>query len=134
MNLMLTIGNWATIIGILIFGIIIAAGIWWFEHPTGAIITIIAIIVLCIALIFVFNWYNQNTASGARYYKDCQSNLHNGINRQLKIIADDGMVIYSREGKFDVEIHPEYIVFDENHERTIVYKSYTSTLVIEEIG
>lgn len=69
----------------------------------------------------------------ARNYKDYQSNIHNGIERTLKIVADDGYVIYEREGKFDIEIHDDYIVFDENGERTIIYRSYTSSLVIEEV-
>ena len=64
--------------------------------------------------------------------KDYQSNMTNGIDRHLQIIADDGMVIYEREGKFDLELHDDYVVFDEKGERTIIYRSYTSTMVIEE--
>ena len=51
----------------------------------------------------------------------------------MQIIADDGKVIYEREGKFDLEIQDHYVIFDENHQRTVIYRSYTTTMVIEEI-
>ena len=130
---MFTIGNWILFGVVAIIGGIIVAVVYsdngW-EMPT--ICTLIIAIVVVLLLIFGVGWYNTHTASGSRALKDYQSNLSNGIERTLKVIADDGYVIYEREGKFDIEVHDDYIVFDENHIRTILYRSLTSTLAIEE--
>ena len=130
---MFTIGDWILFGILLVIGVIVTIVIYCDSYelfPT--VISAIATIVV-IALVMVgVGWYNTHTASGARALKDYQSNLSNGIERTLKVIADDGYIIYEREGKFDVEVHDDYIVFDENHIRTILYRSLTSTLTIEE--
>lgn len=131
---MFTIGNWV-LLGILL---VMGAGILWYiwdnvETKTFVIVSIV-IVILIAAIMCGIGWYNTHTAAGARALKDYQSNMSNGIERTLKVVADDGYTIYEREGKFDIEVHDDYIVFDEKGARTILYRSYTSTLVIEEKG
>lgn len=130
---MFTIGNWILFGVVAIIGGIIVAVVYsdngW-EMPT--ICTLIISIAVVLLLMFGVALYNTHTASGARALKDYQSNISNGLERTLKVIADDGYIIYEREGKFDIEVHDDYIVFDENHIRTILYRSLTSTLAIEE--
>lgn len=130
---MFTIGNWILFGILLIIGLIVTVFIAAdsYEILPTVISAIVTIVVVALVMVGV-GWYNTHTASGARALKDYQSNLSNGIERTLKVIADDGYIIYEREGKFDVEVHDDYIVFDENHVRTILYRSLTSTLTIEE--
>lgn len=130
---MFTIGNWILFGILLVIGIVVTVCIYVdsYEIFPTIISSIVTIFVVALVMIGV-GWYNTHTASGARALKDYQSNLSNGIERTLKVIADDGYIIYEREGKFDVEVHDDYIVFDENHVRTILYRSLTSTLAIEE--
>ena len=130
---MFTIGNWILFGILLVIGLIVTVFIAAdsYEILPTVISAIVTIVVVALVVVGV-GWYNTHTASGARALKDYQSNLSNGIERTLKVIADDGYIIYEREGKFDVEVHDDYIVFDENHIRTILYRSLTSTLTIEE--
>ena len=130
---MFTIGDWILFGILLVIGIIVTIVIYSdsYEISYTIISAIVTIVVVALVMVGV-GWYNTHTASGARALKDYQSNLSNGIERTLKVIADDGYIIYEREGKFDVEVHDDYIVFDENHIRTILYRSLTSTLTIEE--
>ena len=130
---MFTIGDWILFGILLVIGIIVTIVIYSdsYEISYTIISAIVTIVVVALVMVGV-GWYNTHTASGARALKDYQSNLSNGIERTLKVIADDGYIIYEREGKFDVEVHDDYIVFDENHVRTILYRSLTSTLTIEE--
>lgn len=130
---MFTIGDWILFGILLVIGIIVTIVIYSdsYEVSYTVISAIVTIVVVALVMVGV-GWYNTHTASGARALKDYQSNLSNGIERTLKVIADDGYIIYEREGKFDVEVHDDYIVFDENHIRTILYRSLTSTLTIEE--
>ena len=131
----LTLTNWIILGVIFVFGIITSIYVAYdhYEFKTGVIGILITIIVVVIVALCI-SWWHNNTASGARAYKDYESNMSNGIERNLQVIADDGMIIYEHEGKFDIEVHDNYIVFDENNVRTILYRSYTSTLVIEEVG
>lgn len=130
---MFTIGNWILFGILLVVGVVITIYVYLDSDEVSytVISAIITVVVITLVMVGV-GWYNTHTASGARALKDYQSNLSNGIERTLKIIADDGYVIYEREGKFDIEVHDNYIVFDENHIRTILYRSLTSTLTIEE--
>ena len=120
----------------LLFVVAIVAAIfiaYYNENVKSGVYTFIIGILIIVIIAFGCHFYNTKTATGARNYKDYQSNIHNGIERTLKIVADDGYVIYERAGKFDIEIHDDYIVFDENGERTIIYRSYTASLIIEEM-
>ena len=130
----ITLAQWICLGFLFVMAIVAAVSIGCYNESimAGVCAFIIGILVIVIIL-FGIHFYNTKTAAGARNYKDYQSNIHNGIERTLKIVADDGYVIYEREGKFDIEIHDDYIIFDENGERTIIYRSYTSSLVIEEV-
>jgi len=131
---MFTIGNWIFAIVLLCLGFGIAIYCFHEDETKNGVVTIIITIVVVVALMAGIGWYHTNTADGARTMKDYQSNMNNGIERTLRVIADDGMVIYEYEGKFDIEVHKESIVFDEQGVRTVLYRSLTSTLVIEEKG
>jgi len=130
----ITLAQWFCL-GFLFVMAIVAAVSIAYENDSiiAGVCAFITGILIIVIIAFSLHFYNTKTATGARNYKDYQSNIHNGIERTLKIVADDGYVIYEREGKFDIEIHDDYIVFDENGERTIIYRSYTSSLVIEEV-
>ena len=83
------------------------------------------------------NWYNTSTASGMRHYKDFQSELNNGIYRELVITAEDGREIFRYEGKFDIERHEDgddrYLRFEtqDGKRYTISYGIQDTMIVIE---
>lgn len=137
----LTFGNYIFIFAVLIIGICI--GIGWMIHNKesngytgfGGIITIVITFVICFILMFGLNWWNTSTASGIRSYKDYQSNLDNGITREIKITAEDGREIFYYEGKVDVELNHDdnYIKFEsEEGKRYIVIYGITDTVKIIE--
>lgn len=133
----LTIGNWVLIAIIAIIGIgCIIYGIYDGDTP-GAIIGGIACICVGIVLIFVFNWYHKNTASGVRNYKDFTSEMENGIDREITITAEDGREIFRYEGKVDIETKHEgngnYICFEtQDGKRYLIYYGIQDTLLIIE--
>lgn len=99
--------------------------------------TCLVAVICCSALtltLIIGKWYYSSTASGQRALKDQESEFSNGVERVVKVIADDGSIVYEHHGKTDIEVHDEYIVFDENGTRRILYRSKTSTLLIEEIN
>lgn len=94
------------------------------------------IIAALMGIAFFMNWYNTNTASGIRNYKDHQSEMSNGIEREITITAEDGREIYHYKGKVDVESDHEdnYIKFErEDGGREIIYYGITDTVLITEI-
>jgi hypothetical protein len=133
---MLTLGNWIFIGFCLIVGIIISIFIWLSEESiTGAIINFLVAIIVCILVGIGLNWYNTSTASGIRAYKDFQSELANGIEREITITAEDGREIFHYEGKVDVESNHEdnYIKFEsEEGKRYIIYYGIQDTITIIE--
>ena len=105
----ITLAQWICLGFLFVMAIVAAVSIACYSESimSGVAAFIIGILVIVIIL-FGIHFYNTKTAAGARNYKDYQSNIHNGIERTLKIVADDGYVIYEREGKFDIEIHDDY--------------------------
>jgi len=95
----LTIANWIVIGLIFILGISCAGYLFCNDSKSGAIIMILITIILCFGILVGFSWWHNNTASGARAMKDFQSNIHNGINREITITAEDGREIFHYEGK-----------------------------------
>lgn len=92
-------------------------------------------VVIFFGTIFGINWYNTSTASGIRAYKDYQSNMSNGIEREITITAEDGREIFHYKGKVDVESDHEdnYIKFEsEEGKRYMIYYGITDTIVIKE--
>lgn len=133
---MFTIGNYI-FLGLLIatlLAISIMIGICTDSVALGVSSSIISIAIF-IGAIFGINWYNTSTASGIRAYKDYQSNIDNGIEREITITAEDGREIFHYKGKVDVESdHTDnYIKFEsEEGKRYLIYYGITDTIIIKE--
>lgn len=132
----ITLGNWAAIILFslltLMLSLYISLVSAWHKRARHFIIPLCITIIVFSSILFGCHWYNTHTASGARAYKNYQSEIANGIDRTITILADDGMILYQHTGKFDVDITDNYLVFDEEGQRTVISKSYTTTILIEE--
>ena len=132
----LTLGNWSVIILLAIVGLAITV-ICFTEEISYGIISLLVSLIVCVGLIFGFSWYHKNTANGMRSYKDFESNMQNGLNREITIYAEDGREIFHYEGKVDVETYHDgnsnYILFDsEEGQRYIIYYGITDTMLIVE--
>ena len=133
---MFTIGQW---VGLVVAFIILAfisfmIGLYN-ESLIAGILSIVVSIGLTVSLGFGLNWYNTSTASGIRNFKDHQSNLSNGIEREITITAEDGRRIFHYEGKVDVESNhtDNYIKFEsEEGKRYIIYYGIQDTITIIE--
>lgn len=132
----LTLWNWLFIGFILLCGLGVSLFIWGNSVSiVGALINVIVTIVICFVLILAINWYNTSTASGIRGYKDFQSELSNGIDREITITAEDGREIFHYEGKVDIESNHEdnYIKFEgEDGKRYMIYYGIQDTITIIE--
>lgn len=132
----ITLGGWVLLGFVLLVGIcfsilIMTAG----DYKIQGIIGIAVTIVLTIGLMLFLNWRNTSTASGIRNYKDFQSELSNGIEREITITAEDGREIFHYEGKVDIESNHEdnYIKFEsEEGKRYIIYYGIQDTITIIE--
>lgn len=133
---MFTIGNYV-FLGFLALALIfisIGIGVSTDSIALGISSGIISIAIF-IGAIFGINWYNSSTASGIRAYKDYQSNMSNGIEREITITAEDGREIFHYKGKVDVESdHTDnYIKFEsEEGKRYLIYYGITDTIIIKE--
>ena len=133
---MFTIGNYV-FLGFLALALIfisIEIGVSTDSIALGISSGVISIAIF-IGAIFGINWYNSSTASGIRAYKDYQSNMSNGIEREITITAEDGREIFHYKGKVDVESdHTDnYIKFDsEEGKRYLIYYGITDTIIIKE--
>lgn len=129
----LTIGQWVFFCIILLCAILGAIGLFYNDCPGSGLAVLLIGAGIAIGFLLYTNWWNTSTASGARSYKDYESNLNNGLDRTLKIYAEDGRMIYSYEGKIDIEDNENYILFeDENGKRHIIYYGIQDTVIIEE--
>ena len=133
---MFTIGNYV-FLGFLALALIfisIGIGVSTDSIALGISSGVISIAIF-IGAIFGINWYNSSTASGIRAYKDYQSNMSNGIEREITITAEDGREIFHYKGKVDVESDHEdnYIKFEsEEGKRYLIYYGITDTIIIKE--
>lgn len=105
----------------------------------GKALTIGLLITALVVVLFLIggSWYYSNTASGARALKEQQSNLNNGLNREITIIAADGREVFHYKGKCDIETDHEdnYILFEgEDGLRRMIYYGVTDTVLILEVG
>lgn len=134
---MLTFGNWICIICCIIFGILVTLYIGA-ELDNGVapyIITATISAIIIILIVIGIKWYNTHTASGVRAVKDFQSELSNGIEREITITAEDGREIFYYEGKVDIESDHDdnYIKFEsEEGKRYIIYYGIQDTITIIE--
>lgn len=133
---MFTIGNYV-FLGFLALALIfisIGIGVSTDSIALGISSGVISIAIF-IDAIFGINWYNSSTASDIRAYKDYQSNMSNGIEREITITAEDGREIFHYKGKVDVESdHTDnYIKFEsEEGKRYLIYYGITDTIIIKE--
>lgn len=135
---MFTIGNYTGFIILLMIAIIttIAVGVESYDNKArNAVISGIVSIIFIGSVIGGVGWYNTHTASGARKLKDYKSNISNGIDREIRITAENGREIFFYEGKIDVESNHEdnYIKFEsEEGKRYIIYYGVQDTITIIE--
>jgi len=83
-------------------------------------------------------WYYNCTASGKRAMKTQESNLGNGIERELTVYDMQGEVIEQYKGRFDIDFgnteSGERVVFDdENGMRHVIYPG-GGVVIINEVG
>lgn len=133
----LTIGNWIAVGCILMACLVVSLlfGLAICESKKVFITSLILSFIIIVASIFGLSWYNTSTAQGMRNYKDFQSNIENGIDREITITAEDGREIFHYEGKIDVETdHTDnYIKFEsEDGKRYIIMYGITDTITIIE--
>lgn len=133
----LTLGNWIAVLFFLVCVLVVAILISTLFENMG---TSIMFIILCVVVyLFVaiggLRWYNTHTASGIRSYKDFQSELSNGLEREITIYAEDGREIFHYEGRVDIESNhtDNYIKFEsEDGKRYMIYYGIQDTIMIVE--
>ncbi len=129
----LTIGNWILIGLIALCGLAFAAYCFSETETAWGVSSILVTIILCILVAFGLSWWHNNTASGIRVMKDYESNMNNGIEREITITAEDGREIFYYEGKCDIETTDNYILFEsEDGRRYMIYYGVQDTVLIIE--
>lgn len=104
------------------------------DEPKVGVIVLLIVLLVWGGAFFSLKWYYGSTASGARALKDQQSNLNQGLNREITITAEDGREIYHYKGKCDIETQDRYILFEgEDGLRRTIYWGITDTIIIEEL-
>lgn len=132
---MFTLGNYMFFGFLLFVGIVFISVFLYERYYASAIISAVISIIIIAATIVGVGWYNTHTASGARALKDYRSEMQNGIEREIRITAEDGREIFYYEGKIDVESNHEdnYIKFEsEEGKRYIIYYGVMDTITIIE--
>lgn len=105
------------------------------DDPKSGVIALLICLLVWVGAFVAFKWYYGSTASGMRALKDQQSNLNQGLNREITITAEDGREIYHYKGKCDIETQDRYILFEgEDGLRRTIYWGVTDTIVIEELA
>lgn len=132
----ITVYGWIGVVVALILGILFSVWLGVSENSVSVgIIGSLITVIICIIVIAFANWKNTSTASGIRHYKDYQSELSNGIEREITITAEDGREIFHYEGKIDIESNhtDNYIKFEsEEGKRYIIYYGIQDTILIVE--
>ena len=131
----MTIGLWVTAIVIGVIGLVISIAIGVADcNWGGCLIGILITVIVVGATLGIGHWYYTNTADGARALKDEQSNLNNGLMREIIITAEDGREIFRYKGKCDIETNSGYILFEgEDGLRRIIYYGALDTIIITEL-
>lgn len=132
----MTIGFWIAAIVVGVIGIIFSVMVWCMDdNPGGSMLCILITVFLVLLIIGGGFWYCNNTANGIRMMKDQQSELSNGLNREITITAENGREIYHYKGKCNIETQDRYILFEgEDGLRRTIYWGITDTIIIEELG
>lgn len=133
---MFTFTEWVIFALLLILGVSVTIVLGCVAESKKPVVISGSICAFILALImFVTGWWNTTTAAGRRQIKDYQSNINNGIDREIVITAEDGREIFRYEGKIDIESNHEdnYIKFDdESGKRYIIYYGIQDTITIIE--
>lgn len=131
----MTIGFWVTAIIVAVVGVVLGITVGISDYEWGkAFGIIVAGFVIAGLILGGGYWYCNNTAGGARAMKDQQSELHNGLNREITITAEDGRQIFYYKGKCDIETNGNYILFeDEQGLRQMIYWGVQDTIIISEL-
>ena len=131
----MTIGLWIVAIVMGIIGIFFSIMIWVMDdNPGGSMLCILVTVFVVLLIIGGGFWYCNNTADGIRAMKDQQSELSNGLMREITITAEDGREIFHYVGKCDIETNGNYILFeDENGLRQMIYWGITDTIIVSEL-
>ena len=131
----MTIELWIVAIVVGIVGIIFSIAIWRIDdNPGGSMLCVLFTVFLVLLIVGGGFWYCNNTADGVRAMKDQQSELSNGLMREITITAEDGREIFHYVGKCDIETNGNYILFeDENSLRQMIYWGITDTIIISEL-
>lgn len=131
----MTIGFWVTAIIVAVVGVVLGIMVGISDYEWGkAFGIIVAGFVIAGLILGGGYWYCNNTAGGARAMKDQQSELHNGLNREITITAEDGRQIFYYKGKCDIETNGNYILFeDEQGLRQMIYWGVQDTIIISEL-
>jgi len=130
----MTIGAIVLLVMLAIFGVFAVVSAFVMADSKCGIIALLVAILVLLSCFFGFKWYYSSTASGMRAVKDQQSNLNNGLNREITITAEDGREIYHYKGKCDIETQDRYILFEgEDGLRRTIYWGITDTIIIEEL-
>ena len=105
-----------------------------FDGHSIIVSVLVAMVIMAIMIACGF-WYFNYTASGIRALKDQESNLSNGLPREITITAEDGRQIFHYSGKCDIETGNDgYILFeDEQGLRQIIYYGKLDTVMIKEL-
>lgn len=88
-----------------------------------------------ILLLLLIGFIIFGTAGGKRWQKNLQSNIGNGLNREIIVYNADGSIIYETKGKFDInysEGRIEYIDADTGR-KTNIYIGYNATVIVNEL-
>lgn len=132
----MTIGSWIIIGVVFVLGMGIAAMAFFDQEPIAGLVVILVTLLIVGGIFGGFYWYFHHTASGQRDLKDFQSNINNGLEREITITAEDGRIIYHYEGRCDIESAHEdnhYIKFEtEEGKRQIIYYGVQDTVLILE--
>lgn len=131
----MTIGLWVATIFVGIIGIMFSLAVWVADNnPGGGMLGILITVLIVTIIIGGCFWYCNNTAGGIRAMKDQQSELSNGLMREITITAEDGREIFHYVGKCDIETNGNYILFeDENGMRQMIYWGITDTIIVSEL-
>ena len=132
----MTIGLWVVAIIVGIIGTLVSVIMFWWadDNTVGCMVGILITVFVVLLIIGGGFWYCNNTAGGARAMKDQQSNLSNGLMREITITAEDGREIFHYVGKCDIETNGNYILFeDENGLRQMIYWGITDTIIVSEL-
>ena len=134
----MTIGFWAIVGVIALVGLGVAIWLFcnqWSDHNVrNGLIGLLITAIVVSGAISIGYWYYHNTAQGVRAMKDQQSELNNGLMREITITAEDGREIFYYKGKCDIETSDGYILFEgEDGLRRMIYYGALDTIIVVEL-